>query len=98
MTAADLQIYEFLGYRIDGSRRRLLNADGENVSLTPKVFDLLLYLVENGGRPVGKDEIMSAVWPDTIVEESNLSQNISILRRTLGDKRGDREFIVTIPG
>jgi len=90
--------YEFKGFRIDGGRRLVFDNDGETVPLTPKVFDLLLFLVENRGKMLAKDEIMSAVWPDTIVEESNLTQNVSILRRALGDARGDNGFIVTVPG
>lgn len=90
--------FAFGEFRIYPSRGRLVNGKDDIVPLTPKVFDLLLYLVENPGKPLGKDEIMSAVWPDTTVEESNLSQNISILRRELGETRGERQFIVTIPG
>ena len=76
----------------------MLDRDENPVPLTPKVFDLLLYLVESRGKLLTKDELMAAVWPDTIVEESNLTQNISILRRALGDVRGDNAFIVTVPG
>ncbi|MEO8041573.1 MAG: winged helix-turn-helix domain-containing protein, partial [Acidobacteriota bacterium] len=90
--------YKFRGHQIDSRRRLLRDENGEPVSLTPKVFDLLLFLVENAGTVVFKDEIMAAVWPDTIVEESNLTQNISILRRSLGETRGVNDFIATIPG
>lgn len=98
MTDIRVSEYEFRGFRIDVTRRLLVDPTGEAVALTPKVFDLLLFLVENSGKTVAKDDIMSAVWPDTIVEESNLTQNISILRRALGDARGENAFIVTIPG
>lgn len=91
-------IYEFGEFRVDASKRLLIKGDGESVSLTPKVFDLLLYLVQNSGKVIEKDELMSAIWADTIVEENNLSQNISILRRVLGEKRGEHQFIATIPG
>src|SRR6187399_2176898 len=90
--------FEFDGYLIDGDKRLLIKADGESATLTPKVFDLLLYLVSHAGQTVDKDELMSEIWPDTIVEENNLSQNISILRRTLGEKRGEHKFIATVPG
>ena len=90
--------YEFKGFQIDTDRRLLFDLEGSAVQLTPKVFDLLLYLVENQGKLVSKDELMTAVWPDAIVEESNLTQNISILRRALGDVRGANGFIVTVPG
>ena len=78
--------------------RRLQSANGEQIALTPKVFDTLLYLVENAGRLIEKDELMQAVWPDTVVEENNLNKNISILRRVLGEKQGENRYIATIPG
>src|SRR5687768_6674392 len=79
-------------------QKRLLSKDGDPIPLMPKAFDLLRYLAENHGRVINKDELMSAVWPDTVVEESNLSQNISILRRTLGEKRAQNLYIATVPG
>ena len=90
--------YEFGEFRADASKRLLINGDDESVPLTPKVFDLLLYLVRHNGKLIEKDELMSAIWADTIVEENNLSQNISILRRVLGEKRGEHQYIATIPG
>src|SRR5215207_8037725 len=98
MNEARSNTYEFDQFRLDPVKRLLKNRSGETVALSPKVFDLLLYLVTHGGRVVDKDELMSAVWTDTIVEESNLSQNVSILRRALGEKRGEHQFIATIPG
>ncbi|HEX2640987.1 MAG TPA: winged helix-turn-helix domain-containing protein, partial [Pyrinomonadaceae bacterium] len=98
MVATGLNVYKSGGFEIEPQRRILLDKGGEPVALTPKVFDLLLFLVRNAGKTLSKDEIMSAVWPDTIVEESNLTQNISILRRVLGDVRGENAFIATIPG
>lgn len=92
------QIYEFDDFRVDAMKRLLLKGNGEPVPLTPKVFDTLLYLVRHAGKIVEKDELMREIWTDTIVEENNLSQNISILRRVLGEKRGEHRFIVTIPG
>ena len=91
-------IYKFGEFTLDGNKRLLLQGNSVPVALTPKVFDLLLYLVQHAGTVAGKDELLSAVWPDTIVEENNLSQNISILRRALGEKRGEHQFIATIPG
>jgi serine/threonine-protein kinase len=90
--------FNFNGFRVDVGRRLLFDSEENLVQLTPKVFDLLLYLVQNCGRLLTKDELMAAVWPDTAVEESNLTQNISILRRALGDTRGDNAFIATVPG
>jgi DNA-binding winged helix-turn-helix (wHTH) protein/TolB-like protein/tetratricopeptide (TPR) repeat protein len=98
MSEPQTQIYEFGKFRLDASKRLLLRDNGESVPLTPKVFDTLLYLLRHAGRIIEKDELMQAIWTDTIVEENNLSQNISILRRVLGEKRGENSFIVTIPG
>jgi DNA-binding winged helix-turn-helix (wHTH) protein/Tol biopolymer transport system component len=84
--------YEFGEFRVDCLDRVLLK-DGQLVPLTPKVFDLLLLLIENHGHVVGKDRLMSEVWPDAFVEEGNLTQNISVLRKALGEKR----YIQTIP-
>jgi DNA-binding winged helix-turn-helix (wHTH) protein/TolB-like protein/Tfp pilus assembly protein PilF len=98
MNEPQTTIYEFGEFRIDAVKRLLLKGGAEIIPLTPKVFDLLLYLVRNRGRTIEKDELMREIWADTIVEESNLSQNISILRRVLGEKRGEHQFIVTVPG
>lgn len=98
MNESQTNTYEFEEFRIDGSKRLLIKENDEIIPLTPKVFDLLFYLVQNSGRVIEKDELMTAIWTDTIVEESNLSQNISILRRVLGEKRGEHRFIATIPG
>lgn len=90
-------IYEFGDFRLDASKRLLLRG-GEPVPLTPKVFDTLLYLVEHRGTVLSKDELMAAIWPDTVVEENNLGQNISKLRGVLGESRGENRYIVTVPG
>lgn len=87
-------IYEFGSYRLDAAERLLLRA-GEPVPLQPKVFDLLRVLVEHQGHLLEKDELMKLVWPDAIVEEANLANNISILRKTLSEN-GER-FIETVP-
>jgi TolB-like protein/Tfp pilus assembly protein PilF len=91
------QLYEFGAFRVDSSKR-LLARDGMPVPLTPKVFDTLLYLVQHSGTALDKDELMTAIWPDTVVEENNLNQNISILRRALGDNRSEQRYIATVPG
>ncbi|MDQ3130844.1 MAG: winged helix-turn-helix domain-containing protein, partial [Acidobacteriota bacterium] len=98
MNESQPQNYEFGDFRVDPSKRLLITGDGEPVPLTPKVFDLLLYLVRHAGKLIEKDELMTEIWADTIVEENNLSQNISILRRALGEKRGENHFIATVPG
>jgi DNA-binding winged helix-turn-helix (wHTH) protein len=90
-------IYEFADFRIDLRSRQLQRADGE-VALAPKAFDILLLLVENAGRLVRKQELMAAVWPDCVVEENNLAQAISLLRRALGDSRSEARFISTASG
>lgn len=88
----------FGDFRLDTDKRLLLDQDGDTVALMPKAFDTLRYLVEHAGEVVEKDDLMSAVWPDTIVEENNLSQNISVLRKALGERPGDHRYIVTVPG
>ena len=98
MNEPQAHIYEFGDFRVDAVKRLFLRLDGEQIPLTPKVFDTLLYLVRHAGKVVEKDELMTEIWADTIVEENNLSQNISILRRILGEKRGEHRFIATIPG
>ena len=73
---------EFDGFRIDAMKRRLLR-EGQPVPLATKAFDTLIVLVENRGRVVDKDELMKKVWPDSFVEEANLTQNIFTLRKAL---------------
>ena len=90
------QSYEFGPFRLDRQERLLLR-DGATVTLTPKAFDLLLALVERHGRLVEKEELFQTVWPDTIVEESNLSSNIALIRRALGDGENGLKFIETAP-
>jgi DNA-binding winged helix-turn-helix (wHTH) protein/TolB-like protein/Flp pilus assembly protein TadD len=98
MASTEPTIFEFGGYSLDIDRRVLFNAAGEALPLMPKAIDTLAYLVRNRGKVVTKDELLSSIWPDSIVEENNLTQNISILRRTLGEKRGERRYIATVPG
>lgn len=90
-------IYEFGPFRLD-ARKRLLWREGEMVSLKPKAFDTLLALVEANGQVVKKNELMQRIWPETTVEEGNLTFNISSLRKALGDDPRLHQYIVTIPG
>ncbi|MGH9949356.1 MAG: winged helix-turn-helix domain-containing protein [Pyrinomonadaceae bacterium] len=92
------QIYEFGEFRVDVSKRLLTKGDDESIPLTPKVFDTLLYLVRHSGKVIEKDELMREIWADTIVEENNLNQNISILRRVFNERPGEQRFIVTVAG
>lgn len=78
--------------------RRVLMRDGESVPLPSKAFDLLLVLVQNSGTAMNKADLLQAVWPDTNVEEGNLSQTIFVLRKALGDRPDEHRYIVTIPG
>ena len=88
--------YEFGTYRLEQATRRLLRG-GAPVPLTPKAFDTLLALIERRDRVVEKAELMQAVWPDSFVEDANLSQTIFVLRRTLGEAPDGRPFIDTVP-
>ncbi|HVE59509.1 MAG TPA: winged helix-turn-helix domain-containing protein [Pyrinomonadaceae bacterium] len=98
MNEPQIQIYEFGDFRIDAFKRLLTKGNNEPLPLTPKVFDTLLYLVRHHGKVIEKDELMREIWTDTIVEENSLSQNISTLRRVLGEKPGEGRFIATVPG
>src|SRR3982751_3775062 len=98
MAAASPRLYAFGDFRLDQGRRTLLGPDGAPVRLAAKAFETLSYLVEHAGSVVDKDELMRAVWPDTAVEENNLTQNISQLRRLFGEGRGEHRYIATVPG
>jgi DNA-binding winged helix-turn-helix (wHTH) protein/Tfp pilus assembly protein PilF len=91
-------IYEFDDFRVDPGRRLLLGRESRPLPLTPKAFDALNFLVQNTGVVLGKETLMRAIWGDTAVEENNLNQCISVLRRALGEKRGENRYIVTVPG
>src|SRR5215204_2266497 len=88
--------YLFDGYRVDVSER-LLFKENREVQLTPKVFDTLLVLLENSSHVLTKKELMRQVWPDSFVEENNLAQNISILRKALGEGKKGEHYIQTVP-
>jgi TolB-like protein/Tfp pilus assembly protein PilF len=97
MSEARTRSYEFEDFRIEVDKR-LLFRQGKPVRLTPKAFDTLLLLVQRQGQVISKDDLMREVWPDTAVEENNLNQNISTLRRVLGENRGENRYIATVPG
>src|SRR5438552_1300936 len=91
------RVYEFGDFRLDAGKRLLWRADAL-VPLRPRVFETLLYLVEHHDTVLDKERLMEAVWPDSIVEENNLTQNISTLRRVFGETPGSHHYIVTVPG
>jgi Tol biopolymer transport system component/DNA-binding winged helix-turn-helix (wHTH) protein len=90
------RLYAFGPFLLNPDERVLLR-DGRPVPLTPKVFDVLLVLVENGGHLLGKKDLMEAVWPDSFVEEGNLTFTISSLRKALGEDRKEPQYIETVP-
>src|SRR5512132_3372128 len=96
MTKPANHAFAFGPFRLD-SGARLLWRGYEVVPLTPKAFDMLLVLVESSGHVLTKEELMQRVWPDTIVEEANLSHNIYKLREALGEGRSGEKYIKTVP-
>jgi DNA-binding winged helix-turn-helix (wHTH) protein/tetratricopeptide (TPR) repeat protein len=96
MAAQGSGIYEFGPFRLDAADR-VLSREGQALALTPKGFDLLLVLVRNAGRVVLKDGLMQEVWPDTFVEENNLTVTISALRKILGEGASVQHYIHTVP-
>ncbi|MGC2238564.1 MAG: winged helix-turn-helix domain-containing protein [Pyrinomonadaceae bacterium] len=90
-------LYEFDTFRVDALKRQLLR-DGKPVQLTSKAFETLLILVRHRGATISKDDLMNSIWSDTAVEENNLTQQISTLRKALGERVGEHRFIVTVPG
>ena len=96
MSAETKAVFEFGPFRLNPSERLLLR-EKTPVQLPPKAFDALLALVENQGRLLEKDELLRKVWPDAFVEESNLAQHISILRKALRDGEDGSQFIETVP-
>jgi DNA-binding winged helix-turn-helix (wHTH) protein len=97
MEANTEAVYEFGPFRVDAGTRQLLK-DGAALALAPKAFDLLCYLLAHPHRLLGKDELLKAVWPRGFVEEGNLSHNIFLLRRALGESPEQHRYIVTVPG
>lgn len=90
-------LFDFETFRLDPLKRQLLR-DGKIVPLTAKAIAALSILVSRRGEIVTKDELMNTLWADTVVEENNLTQQISTLRKTLGEKKDEHRFIITIPG
>jgi TolB-like protein/DNA-binding winged helix-turn-helix (wHTH) protein/Flp pilus assembly protein TadD len=97
MPQQNKELYEFGPFRLDASRRLLMRGD-QVLSLTSKAFETLLALVRNRHRVLLKDELMKMLWPDSFVEEVNLAQNVSALRKVLGESPGENLYIATIPG
>ncbi len=91
------EVYQFGGFRLDANRRLLIK-DGARVQLTPKLFDTLRVLVQQRNRVLSKDDLMSAIWGESVVEEGNLTTNISLLRKLLGETKEEHQYIVTVPG
>ena len=91
------QFYEFGPFRVDPTNRLLLR-DGEVVLLTSKVFEILLVFLESSGELLEKGELMRRIWPDSFVEEGNLTRNVSTLRKALGESPVEHRYILTIPG
>lgn len=97
MSLMEKEMYEFGPFLLDPAEH-LLSCEGIPVSLTPKAFDTLLYLVRNSGRILTKDELLKQIWPDTFVEEVNLAVNISTIRKILGENPQHCRYIATVPG
>ena len=87
-------VYEFGAYRLD-PRARLLSLRDRPIALAPKSFDLLLLLVERRGRVVERDELIRELWPDTVVEEANVTFQVSTVRKALGEDGS--KWIETVP-
>ncbi|MBV9179669.1 MAG: winged helix-turn-helix domain-containing protein, partial [Acidobacteria bacterium] len=101
MSAGDEQklkeLYEFGPFRVDPEKEVLLRA-GQPVPLQPKTFQILLVLMRHSREIVTKEDLMKAVWPDTFVEEANLSRNVFMLRKALGENPPEQRYIITVPG
>jgi DNA-binding winged helix-turn-helix (wHTH) protein/TolB-like protein/Tfp pilus assembly protein PilF len=96
MRLKERYFYQFGAFRLDPARRTLSRA-GAAVPLAPKAFEMLLLLVENSGRLLEKDELLKTLWPDSVVEEANLSQTVYLLRKALGEGPQETRFIETVP-
>ena len=97
MNADAKVVYEFGPFRMDPDKQVLLR-DGQLIAVTPKAFETLLVLVRRGREVVSKEELLKEIWPDSFVEEANLSQHIFKLRKALGDTLEGERYIVTLPG
>ncbi|HET6178844.1 MAG TPA: winged helix-turn-helix domain-containing protein [Candidatus Sulfotelmatobacter sp.] len=96
MALGNKVLYEFEGFRLNPSDHSL-RFGGRTVSLTPKSFEILLALIERNGHLVTKEELMRRIWPDSFVEEANLTVNVSALRKALGDTADHQQYIETVP-
>ncbi len=96
MSDQSRRFYEFGPFRLDDSQR-LLQRNGEEVPLPPKLFDTLLLLVSNSGYVLEKEKLIDLLWPECFVKETSLTQNISLLRKMIGELTGGRQYIETIP-
>ena len=96
MSNKEQHLYEFGPFQLNTAERQLLR-DGQKISLTPKAFDTLVALIERRGHLVEKEELMSALWPDSFVAEGNLTNNVSVLRKALGDGEDGCAYIETVP-
>src|ERR1700747_1095213 len=90
-------LYEFGPFQVDPDKQVQLR-ENQQISVTPKAFETLLILIRHSRELVSKEDLMSTLWPDAFVEEANLSQNIFMLRKALGDTPEERRYIVTLPG
>ena len=96
--SAEHVCYEFGGFRLDPGRRILCAATtDERLGVPPRVVDIALYFVQRPGELVSKERLLSDIWPGQVVEENNLTQGISQLRRAFGELRGENRYIVTVP-
>ena len=96
MTTHEAAVYEFGEFRVDVRERQLLR-NGRPIPLTGKGFDTLRVMLERAGRLVTKDELIQQLWPDTVVEENNLNQNISAVRKALDEQASGPRYIETVP-
>ncbi len=96
MPVEKVNVYEFGPFRLETGERRLLQ-DGRSLPLTPKMFDMLLLLVENRDHLLEKSELMERLWPGVYVDEANLTRNVSDVRKLLGDGTNGHRYIQTVP-
>ena len=89
--------FEFGGFRLVAAERRLYRRDGSRVELSPRLFDALLHFVERPGQLLDKESLLATLWPGLVVEDNNLNQLVSALRRALGDEAQGSRFIQTVP-
>ncbi|MDQ3747508.1 MAG: transcriptional regulator, partial [Acidobacteriota bacterium] len=97
MNSEPKKTIRFAEFEIDAKKRRLLR-EGKPLALNAKAFDVLVFLAENAGRILSKEEIMNAVWENQFVEEANLAVQISALRKALGERTDEPRLLATIPG